>query len=237
MKMSSTEPSAYGLLAGICFFWMAMLVITCGACRPHTDAINIPLGERDARTVIVQQFCIETDPFVTKVVVSGGRGSGVILDGRIVLTAYHVVECPHLNDIHIVTSAGKRVSAKVTKTWPGRDIAQVTADEDIGVFPPLEIAPPEKIGEVVCSASAVPERGGTCGEMLSYQVTPTCPGTWCHDTQFAGEAIAGNSGSGMYNGGGALVGILTGGTLIPFTQIPMSGAYGSALWPIRDEVR
>ena len=244
MKMQ-TDSRAYGFLAGA-FFWIAvMLTVTCGACLPHAlMPTHLALGERDARTVSIERLCVDSDPFKTGVMpgLSGGRGSGVIMDSRTILTALHVVECPYLRDIHVTTSTGKRVRATIDRSWPDRDIVRLIVDakDGFGDVAPLAIGRPPEVGTVVCTASAVPERGESCGPMSGYSETPTCPsqkdgsGVWCHDTLYDAIAISGNSGSGMYDEAGALVGILTGGSAV--WGISMPGAYGSALWPIRGAV-
>lgn len=137
-------------------------------------------------------------------------GSGVIVDERHVLTAYHVVECP---DIPFVRTDfdGERMMMVVVKKDIKADIALLELasanDFNLGVPPPVisAVAP----GELVCSVRAFPKPGWSCGLVE----TVGDPGEG--NIGFAAEVIAGNSGSALYNERGELVGIVVGRVACP----------------------
>lgn len=126
------------------------------------------------------------------------QGSGVLVDDRRVLTAYHVVECEVIGAM--VELADKRqIQATVDRAAPGADLAVLRLDAPAGVLP-ARLGPP--VSPVACMATARPERRVACGDLKTFDGRPG------RDISVGFPVKFGNSGSGIWSGD-VLVGILT----------------------------
>lgn len=127
------------------------------------------------------------------------NGTGVRVGGHTVLTALHVVQCD-VKSVAVVDQDGKSYEAKVQGAAPF-DVARLEA-KDLPALPQLEIGSVD-VGSRACAAVYLPERGRRCGE-----VWPNIEGQdsgWMH-VDFVAEH--GNSGAGVWDEEGRLVGIL-----------------------------
>lgn len=227
-----TKPSVCGFLAAIYFLFAVALCLSAScAYTIRTPATARHLKDQGAHTVKVEVFCIDKDPFIIgSVHMSGGHGSGVVIDNRHVLTAGHVIACQYLSDVHVVFENGKRYRVVVEKEWKTHDVArlELASADSFNPADSPQIAQIPLAGETLCSSTGYPERGGNCGPVTSTGLDH-CGNGWCYDTRFEARSAPGNSGSPVYDEFGALVAILTGGSPSGFTV-------ASSLWAIRDEI-
>lgn len=190
--------------------WITALLVTfmltmCSACgaafmRPGTTRTVL---NQDAATVSIDKWCVVATETGGKIELSGG-GSGVAIDDTHVLTAYHVTTCTNklaTANFYITTSDGRTLYATVTKTAPDNDIALLTLkDGSLGVEP-VQISGPIK-GDDVCVSPAKPNRNHKCGVVKSIKSYK-----WGGNIRTSINIRHGNSGSGVYNSKGRLVGI------------------------------
>lgn len=182
----------------------------------HFASLRSPSDQFNS-TVRINEFC-------------GGHsysGSGVLVSGDLVLTAEHATTCKvagsdaivKADAIVVVIEDGVFASAKVDVTLPGVDIARLKLERSFDhYFSDVRVGPPPGLGEKVCESSAAPRETYRCGP-----AQPTVPGRITVD--FMVEH--GNSGSGMYNIQGELVGIITNQYTCENGQI--CAGFGSAL--------
>ncbi len=138
------------------------------------------------------------------------RGSGVIVGPGHVLTAKHVVECAlvpgfpfTVPPVKVTVDPGDgAVEAEVELTLGEgtKDIARlVLAKPTLGAYmSPITIGPAPAIGETVCEASMVPRPTYRCGIVQQSNGYINMEMRVEH----------GNSGSGLYNSKGQLIGIV-----------------------------
>jgi len=166
--------------------WM-FVVATCGACRTapiETARLDSIEARARAATVYVGSVC-GTKPLA---------GSGVALDEHRVLTAAHVVGT--CNDpIIVVDSAPAVLLALDTEA----DLAVLRTAKELAGGPPM-IAPPSTGDGRVCIATATPKRDWKCGDMESVRDGILTYGI---------ASLPGNSGAGVYDRWGRLIGIHT----------------------------
>lgn len=127
-------------------------------------------------------------------------GSGVLVDGRHVVTAYHVVACGIVPLVYVETSDGRRQRFVLVS----EDLDNDTATLEIASAEILPVAPVRRArarpGDTACAATARPRRELNCGTV--EQVAG-------RQLRLSNRTLLGNSGSGLYNARGALVGIVT----------------------------
>lgn len=182
----------------------------CGSCGPgqvHAPYSLSQLDAQDRRAVEVGALCADG---------TGRGGSGVLLTGSTLVTALHVVNCavvpagyllaPGITSpvgIVVTTARGELRLARVTAISVDRDQARLELGEEIpDVVPPRIDAPPES-GDV-CVVSASPSRSRSCGPV---HVDPDVRIDVRVET--LARVVHGNSGSGVYDEHGALIGIAT----------------------------
>lgn len=170
---------------------LTLLLAACGAQLPKPRTVK----QQRETAVSIFTFCPDEQ----------GWGSGVLLDGRHVLTAAHVVHCG-MPILRVETRAGDvRMMHPLKVDWEN-DLALIVIDDDELRFPyPVPGAvigprPPE--GEVVCLESGRPDRARQCGEVLEY-------GRGAGNMAHRALTVPGNSGGGVYDESGRLVGIVT----------------------------
>lgn len=227
-------------LIGILFLlpFLFTLIATCASCAiPQQPAVRRPMDVRESFGVRVDVFCINDDPFQSGTLdVRGATGSGVVLGGRRILTALHVVRCQYLADIHVILNDGRRLRAFVEREWPGHDIARLTVYEEISMTsaPIARLPLPD---HPVCSSFSYPSKGGSCGVVESVREKSLCQSDhgsiWCNDAAVTFDVTKGNSGGGVYDIDGNLVGIVTGSNGIGGISM---GGFISSLAPIANEV-
>jgi S1-C subfamily serine protease len=162
------------------------LLATCGACasvvpRPGKSAVR--------PAAVALEVSVECT--------GKHRGSGVLVGPRRILTAAHVVPCGEAAHVVVTTPDGYVVPAHVTYTDDANDVAVIVPGYALpGPYPTVTSVGTGR----VCIFSAVPERRVTCG------VIRTVKGT---EIDHAADTRYGNSGSGLYDAHGRLVGIVT----------------------------
>jgi hypothetical protein len=154
--------------------------------------------------------------------------SGVLVSDHEVLTANHVTQCELIPDSGIYVPASRLVvwvtdaeasEATVEINVPQADLARLHTKDSFGdYFSGISVGAPPEIGDKVCEVSAEPRPTYRCGVTQASR-----PGRVAVD--FMVEH--GNSGSGMYNSRGALVGITTNQFVCENHQI--CAGFGTAL--------
>lgn len=241
---SPSSPLALGSVAAA--VWLLVILTTlsvCSSCATapyvhrYTPAANESPRGREAQalyTVGIQALCVPEDPFLTgKFGFQPALGSGVLIDGTHVLTAWHVIDCEYLIDVHVKLSNGMRLKARIDVTWREHDLARLVLSDPIVVLP-VRLAPPPSDGDLVCTARAFPQSGGECGAMLyTREVTAWGHGHW--DMRFHVGVVPGNSGGGLYSASGELVGIVTARGLAVGNEGDGTG-FATSLWQLRNKV-
>lgn len=131
------------------------------------------------------------------------RGTGVIVSSRTVLTARHVVDCGKVaaKSFVVKTLGGKRHDMLVTWMHGKADTAMLMIESKT-LFRRDERVPyvtaPWQYDQVVCRAAAVPYHGRFCG---------TVQGTYKGQVRYDHIGQSGNSGSGVFDVQGRLVGL------------------------------
>lgn len=195
-------------LSGGVFLFMSLN----GCTRPPSVPKAKNKYEQLDRAVTVQVNCLNT----------AGWGSGVVITKRLILTAGHVVNrCRHPFTIGVLAN-GDEVALKVRVVSKVQDAAVLEADEDLH-FNPVKMGR-VKVGDAVCIAPAQPHRVYTCGH-----VEDIFEGLRKFNILFDMTAVQGNSGSGIYNDSGELVGIVT-------HMVFRGGGAGTAIWLVQEEL-
>lgn len=163
----------------------AALLTACGAC-----AASIPRPTFTGTDV--------REHAVSVAVACSGKtlGSGVIVDARRVLTAAHVVPCGTAATVAVRTRDGRVVPARVTWVDDGRDVAVLRATADLeGPYP---VIAPATHGRV-CLVPGWPTRRVSCGYVTGTGL----------EIRHTAKTARGNSGSGLYDARGRLIGVVT----------------------------
>lgn len=226
-----TRPERFkfvGVLAVIAL--VTAMVSTCASCAPHTtSSYGRSAPEMHQSTVTIRTVC------------SNGvfAGSGVMVSPTRILTAGHVVRCqisetsfePPLaigvdggdDEFHFATLD----SADFQE---GVDVAALTVDGMRKYFTPVTIGPQPDIGERVCASTGrKPRYAIKCGT-VQPRTTADDTGT----TRFDGIIEGGNSGSGLYDSRGRLVGIVT--FYFKCSNGQTCGGGATPLWTRRDHL-
>lgn len=141
-------------------------------------------------------------------------GTGVMVSGWHVLTALHVIECPSSVVIDVV-SGERRWRFTTEKEWRDADVARIQMD-GAGEFnrkvnPPVLRLARLPMYEPVYMQAALPVWKEIAGESTGYSYGGVTYGAGSLRKEFSYEIISqpGNSGSGVYDRMGQLVGIHT----------------------------
>ena len=197
---------------------LALALTACTACaaqqRPGTGE---PLSEAQrAATVAVHMLCASDDGM------RSWRGSGVIVDETTVLTAYHVADCDGDSMMAVETLRGVMVMAVLGNFDATSDVASLILLESIPGHS-AKIAKPPAIGQVICAESAIPTRARKCGRVKWLAPDPAQ-----NDVRHDLHVVGGNSGSGVYDQQGNLVGIVT------LRRTDRPGGAAASLWAHRE---
>ena len=172
---------------------LLLSLISCAPAKPHLRTVP----EQRSTAVAIFTTCPG----------GSGYGSGVLLDGRRVLTAAHVTGCG-LPLLRVTTRAGDVRLMKVVAIDHAIDLAILEVDDGELRFPypvpSVSIGNRPSVGDVVCMESGEPGRRRQCGEVLDFRADEL-PGNMKH----GGLTIPGNSGSGVYDEAGRLVAVVT----------------------------
>lgn len=193
-----TSPSTFAILA---------LLAACDACSalPPVPAAPRPLDAREATSVRIDVLCEAGDPFDPDNVipwVAPKGGSGVLISPRRVITAAHVISCPTLPGVIVTLANGDRRSGVVVAEDGEADVAMIeaAAANDFAPVAPAIIGPPPPVESVVCATHSLPDKGTDCGP-----VEESGP----EGTAYRAHVRHGNSGGGVYDEEGRLIGVVS----------------------------
>lgn len=176
----------------------------CGAClalgKPRPDPVpvyGLTQAEQRAASMIVYVECSDSSIW---------HGSAVVVDPYYAITAAHVVDCPP-------PAVTQRVLVGYTRdAMQPATVDRMSVDSDLArlrvEFPFEGVRPAAEMGSVfagdaICIAAAHPERLWSCGAVQTHT-------NWIrNDIGHTAPTRAGNSGSGVYDVHGRLVGIVT----------------------------
>lgn len=160
----------------------------------------------------MDQLLTEASVRVVVTCVTGdvGGGSGTAIDGNAALTAAHVVDwCPEGGVIIVYDYKGDGRMADVVKVGEKDDVALLRFEGDPLPYVSLAQARPA-VGEQICWA------GGDAN--FDANGAKKCGFFWFQEERegyLSGKGAPGNSGSGILNSSGELVGVLTKGNWQP----------------------
>lgn len=210
------EPAAYGLLAGLAVLWIAMLAIAQGGCA-HSH--HLSLGEVQKRYDAAVELTVScaADALGQS---RGGFGSGVIVSRDRLLTAAHMVGegCTYVAE----DARGELYLVRPLVVLEAFDLASMEIISPIAYFDfrGVTFGPRPRLGSTACAATAHPSRRHKCSEVYPPRDTPG-------DIVLGAIVEHGNSGSGLYDDNGALVGIVVHLTTCANGQI--CGGHASSL--------
>jgi hypothetical protein len=229
-----TAPWAAALLVSALYLLAALVLIQAGGCLQappiNTGPVQTTIkGQRteqqqDIYTVQLTALCMMDDeddgPGVEM-----HMGTGVVLDSTHVLTAGHIVDCNTGTVVFAQTIWGSTAWMSVEKLDTRSDLGRLVALNgkklSLGFYRAerASIGPTPVAGEDVCFTSAVPTRDRHCSTVSHVDHVPRLKPDgedhdwWNSDVVITGKVVHGNSGSGVYDAAGNLVGIIT--ELIP----------------------
>lgn len=188
----------------------ALVSLVLAGCRlPHVDPVPRPPGVAEDAVVALTvgcEFDVE-DVWMSAMMDTSMRATGVIISERHVLTAAHAVRCPNIPIVHVALADGRRLRTVVERDdamfGGGTDVARLeiasALNFDLNIPPPaLRFNVGSGESETVCAA-VIRARGvtWTCG-------TYTAPS----NKVYGMHVDFGDSGAGVYDIYGQLVGIV-----------------------------
>lgn len=148
-------------------------------------------------TVSLQVLCVSDGG------INAWKGSGIITGKHTILTANHVAHCDGESLITVELMSGALMEVEVTVQADDHDIAKLRSNQSLPWFS-FRIGKKPEPGDLVCSESAVPTRARKCGEVQHVSDDASN-----RDIMFDLDVESGNSGSGVFNEAGDLIGIVT----------------------------
>lgn len=198
---------------------MVMLVLT--TCCVVSNLQRVPrAADQMTRAVELRVTCVKTGTVIAAkyehdiAFEASKAGSGVIVGQRRILTARHVVNCEDekLTPIIHAKLSEEWVPVSIARLYtPTRDIAALYLDRDTG-FDTIAFRAHVREGESVCAAFAFPKPHYDCGMFKGYVEGQ-------HNGALGIPAVSGNSGSGLFDRQGNLVGLVTAQRLCNATVI------------------
>lgn len=195
------DPWAYGFLAGLLVLLLAAFANACVPSVDTRDEVLQPTRTVDQRMESAVAIYTEC-----------GSGSGVLVDGLNVYTAFHVINCGDIDngEIQPAKVIVIRTFHKLTRVVldvaadPGRDLARLRLDESVPDVVPVRVRR-AVLEEDLCAYAAVPERAARCGSVDGFETPRRFGDVSVRDANW----WYGNSGSGVYGTDGTLIGIVT----------------------------
>jgi hypothetical protein len=182
---------------------VCLLLAMCGACvafarpSPEPGPRGLTVAEERAAAMYVYVTCASGDD---------ASGSGVLVDHDRILTAAHVVVCDDGNPPTSVR-AGPRLddirTASVERLSIDADVAALRLETPVSDIRPASDWSSAREGSLICASTSLPERTWGCGNISALS------GASGNDIDHTEPTDYGNSGAGMYDGGGRLIGIVT----------------------------
>ena len=199
----------------VVFGGLVVLLATC-ASAPRIVRVPVPVSGTGAVTNAVVA-AVEIDAACPGEVAH--HGSGVIIAPNRVVTAYHVAPCGNAT-ILATTFAHRIVPMRVEAALVDADVVRlVSSDPDPFGNVRAVVGPPPAPEDVVCLSVAAPARSYRCGPVMSLESGPS------DNLDYRARTEHGNSGSGIYDLRGRLVGVVT---AIPmFSDVAGGSDYGS----------
>ena len=177
--------------------FILLFALFAACCRP--DAISVPkepLSEAQRKAAVhIVMFCTDGHTM------SAGQGSGTIYADFRIVTAQHVIECKGERAVFVETLEGLRYFARVASEDAKRDIAVLETMQKLPYFR-FRVAP-TRHAALLCYEAAMPTRARKCGKVSEIRQKPGVEIVHSADTE------SGNSGSGVFDVRGALVGVVT----------------------------
>lgn len=180
----------------------AVLLALLVGCAPVPRPIVPPGQVRSAQeqkdtAVSLEVYCKSGGEWVSR------SGSGVIVSSYQVMTEYHVVQCGNLlPTIYVYNFQGRSWKAYVESTWKARDVVRLELPDDTTIYPspkpPLIRVTPLSKDESLFIETAAPDRDELYGAALGDEYDP--------NFYYDAPTQPGNSGSGVWDQQGRLVG-------------------------------
>lgn len=182
------------------------LLVTCSACAPRPTVIAHPrsaLAQFDAATLI-EKRCVLFEENAGKIF-DHATGTGIVVDATHVLTAAHVVSCtddkkpePRATPVVRIEHKGLVYYARIARVDTANDTALLVLNQDTLIGDDVQLGTP-KVGDAVCASVFVPKREQKCGVIT---------GITAREISTTLAVRPGNSGAGLYNQRGELVGVV-----------------------------
>lgn len=204
MARIQNDPWSWGVLAGLLVFLVGLVANV--SCVPAGSVGK--LEDQPDYTAYYNSAVQITAHCTSPEGEASWFGSGVIVSPTRLLTAGHIAE--HASDetcsFVVEDVTGVSYLAYAVKVFDSSevDLASMELLSYVQQFkgPPIRFGAMPKIGDRVCTATAYPRREERCGQVMMPKAEP--PGDIIIDM----VVEPGNSGSGLYNSYGELVGIV-----------------------------
>lgn len=221
MREGDTRFYTYICGSLILFGWVLIGIVVFGCASKHVEPVTglgatIGATDQAQRAVRIEIECGWKG--------SPPSGSGVIIDPYRILTAFHVPQVCEEGMLSAILADGSRVDLERHAALPSHDLAMLSSA--IPMIAPQATTGRTRKGDTVCISPGTPSRDRQCGKVL---IVFNRPGQL--NLYHTVNTIKGNSGAGIYNAAGLLVGIATHSA--HKGSVPMGGG-GTALWLIKE---
>lgn len=201
-----TRSEALAVVVALWLLLGAILVLTLESCA-HAPRPRAPTA--------IEKFLREDAAAIEVLAECDGHyysGSGVLVGGDLALTALHVAlpaGCAATPVLRVI-GVGWRATATLEARWTRSDVARLRLARALRGEPPTVRRDRVPVGETLCSATATPRREHHCGALELGALS--LDGGWRQ--RWGARAELGNSGSGVWDAEGRLVGIVTNGRFV-----------------------
>lgn len=176
---------------------MKLLLILLGVAS-CAGAPSAPTTHRERVESVKLLVQCPTDPAMKNTTIGG---SGVIVSGRQVLTAAHVVPCKDAQIRAMQTETHRVTMMKVEVSFTGLDVARLVIDGDGEFFEArLAVIGSVGYGDQICVLIGFPRQDRRCGLVDNLD---------SGKIENSVNVEPGNSGSGVYDSSDRLIGIIT----------------------------